>query len=124
MTAKEEVAPLGIKSERRKDTLIAHLDGELDHHHAKEIRDGLDSILDDPSVKNLVFVLTRLNFMDSSGIGVFIGRYKRIVKRGGAVCIAGVNPQIHKMLEVSGLYSIFKVYTGIQEAVDSLRGVS
>jgi stage II sporulation protein AA (anti-sigma F factor antagonist) len=115
---------LGIKHERKRDTLIAHLEGELDHHHAEEIREELDGLLNDPSIKNLVFNLEHLHFMDSSGIGVFIGRYKRITKRGGIVCIVRVNPQIHKILEMSGLYKILKVYIDVKAALNALRGVS
>jgi len=115
---------LGIKNERKRDTLVVHLAGELDHHHAEEIREELDSLLNDPSIRHLIFDLENLHFMDSSGIGVFLGRYKRIMKRGGTVCIVRVNPQIHKILEMSGLYKILKVYADVRAALEALRGVS
>lgn len=113
---------MGIKCKRKKDTLIAVLDGELDHHHAVKVREELDKLLQDTSIKNLIFDLARLNFMDSSGIGVFIGRYKTISKRGGATCIANVSQQLHKVIEVSGLYNIFKQYDSVKDALDDIQG--
>lgn len=109
-------------NERRKDILIVKLEGELDHHHAGEIRESLDELLEDQSIRHLVFDLRNLHFMDSSGIGVFIGRYKTISKRGGQVCITNINPQLARILDVSGLYRILKVYSTVEQAVDAIRG--
>ncbi|MBE3101946.1 MAG: anti-sigma F factor antagonist [Firmicutes bacterium] len=111
-----------ISNEKKRDILIVRLEGELDHHHAEEIRDTLDDMLEDVSIKHLVLDLSDLHFMDSSGIGVFIGRYKYINKRGGQVCITNVNAQLAKILDVSGLYRILKVYDTVQKAIDGIRG--
>ena len=113
-----------MSNTRKRDTLIVKLEGELDHHHAGEIRDSLDKQLEDPSIRHLILDLSNLHFMDSSGIGVFIGRYKTINKRGGQVCITHVNPQLGRILEVSGLYKILKVYDTIEKAIEGTRGES
>lgn len=113
---------MSIKSKRKKDTLIVALDGELDHHHAVKVREELDKLLDDSSIKNLIFDLTGLKFMDSSGIGVFLGRYKIISKRGGLVSIANVSHHLNKVIEVSGLYNILKAYDSVKDALDEIQG--
>lgn len=115
---------LRISLTRKADILIAKLEGELDHHHADDLRLALDSQLEDGSIKNLIFDLGGLNFMDSSGIGVFIGRYKIIRKRKGQACLTGVNSQLDKILDLSGLYRILKAYNSVQEAIDDIRGVA
>ena len=115
---------MNIRHERKKDTLIAVLEGELDHHQAGTVRDRLDRILDDEGIKNLILDLRSLTFMDSSGIGVFIGRYKRINKRGGIVAFAAVHPQAHKLLEVSGLYTIIQMHADVESARRAVQGVS
>lgn len=115
---------MNIQHERKKDTLIARLEGELDHHQAETVRDDLDRILDDEGIQHLIFDLRALTFMDSSGIGVFIGRYKRLNKRGGTVAFAAVHPQAHKLLEVSGLYTIIQVYADVEAARRAVQGVS
>ena len=48
--------------------------------------------------------------MDSSGIGMIMGRYKAISQKGGVVVVTGINPTINRMLELSGLYKIVEVY--------------
>lgn len=112
-----------VSSERKNDILIVRLEGELDHHHAEEIRDAIDEILEDTSIRHLVFDLTNLRFMDSSGIGVFMGRYKTISKRGGQACITNVNGQLARIMDVSGLYTILKPYGSVQEAINGIRGI-
>jgi len=109
---------------RKGDILIVPLKGELDHHSADKVRDSLDKLLEDTSIRHLILDLSDLFFMDSSGIGVFIGRYKIISKRGGHVCITNVNSQLHKVMEISGLYKILKKFDTVQHAVDGIRGVS
>ena len=122
MIRAKEAVTLLMSSIRKRDILIVRLEGELDHHHAEEIRESLDKQLEDPSIRNLILDLGNLHFMDSSGIGVFIGRYKTISKRGGQVCITNVNPQLARILEVSGLYRILKVYDTVQDAIKGIRG--
>jgi len=111
-----------MNNRRKKDILIVKLEGELDHHHADDIRNALDKQLEDLSIRNLILDLSNLYFMDSSGIGVFIGRYKTIRERGGQVCITNINAQLDRMLEVSGLYRILKVYDTVQDAIKGIRG--
>lgn len=112
-----------MSNQRKSNILIINLEGELDHHHAKEVRDYIDRILEDESIRHLLLDLSRLRFMDSSGIGVFIGRYKIISKRGGQVCLANINQQLDKILELSGLYRILKVYDTVDKAIDGIRGI-
>ena len=111
-------------NKRNGDIMIVGLEGELDHHHASDVREALDLVLEDISIRHLILNLRNLQFMDSSGIGVFIGRYKTIKKRGGQVCITNINPRLSKILEMSGLYRILKVYDTNEEAIDGIRGES
>jgi stage II sporulation protein AA (anti-sigma F factor antagonist) len=120
----KEAVDLLMDYDRKKDILIVSLKGELDHHHAAEIREFLDEKLKDPSIRHLILDLQSLHFMDSSGIGVFIGRYKTISKRGGQVCITNISPHLDRMLELSGLYRILKVFDTVKHAVDWIRGES
>jgi len=113
---------LRIRCSSDKHTLVVNIDGELDHHTADTLRDRVDYALEDPNIRHIVFDLKQLKFMDSSGIGVLIGRYKIVSQRGGLVAVAGVNPQIHKVFEVSGLYTIIKKYKDVQEALSDIRG--
>ena len=112
-----------FEGKKLRDTLVVSIGGELDHHTAEEIRERMDELLDDPTIKNVIIDAGNLSFMDSSGIGVFIGRYKKISRRGGSMAVANINNHIDKIFEVSGLYKIIKTYSSVQDALDDIRGV-
>ena len=111
-----------VRCSKDRHTLVVDIDGELDHHTADFLRDKVDSVLEDPNIKNIVFDLKKLKFMDSSGIGVLIGRYKVVSQRGGVVAVTGVTPQINKIFEVSGLYKIIKKYNSLDTALRDIGG--
>ena len=92
--------------EKKRDALTVRLTGELDHRAADALRGELDGLIDRAGARRLVLDLSGLEFMDSSGVGLIIGRYKRMKRRGGSVAVAGVGPGIDKVLRVSGLYQI------------------
>lgn len=87
-------------------SVTARLDGELDHFSADSVRDMLDGLIADRRVKYLVLDLRELKFMDSSGVGVIIGRYRRLAARGGGVRVFGANPQVDRLFKLAGLYRI------------------
>lgn len=91
-------------------TLIAKVSGELDHHIAGRIRDEADARIVKESIKKLIFDFSELNFMDSSGIGLVIGRYKLVKNYGGNVNIVSCNPCVNKILHMSGIMRIIDVY--------------
>ncbi len=97
-----------LKYEKHRSVVTVHLSGELDHGSAAQIRAELDRLIADPSVKRLIFDLSGLQFMDSSGIGMMIGRYKTMVRRGGSVAVRAGNRQVDRMMELSGLYQIIE----------------
>lgn len=102
--------------------MIISLIGELDHHNAKGLREYMDHRLEDPSIKHIIVDMKGLSFMDSSGIGVLIGRYKRVSGRGGKFGVIHIKPQVHRIFEISGLYSILRTYDTLEEALDDIGG--
>ena len=92
--------------EKKKNTLTVRLSGELDHSVAAAIRAELDELILDPRIRRLVFDLNELEFMDSSGIGLIIGRYKLMSRRGGSVAVSCPGGSVDKIFEMSGLYQL------------------
>lgn len=88
------------------DVLEIKLKGELDHNTAMLIRTDMDFILERNHYKKVIFNLSNLTFMDSTGIGVLLGRYRKIKDKNIYVGIKNSSPQIDKVLIVSGIYSI------------------
>lgn len=95
-----------IKHTARGDTMTVVLEGELDHHSAQSVRAELESLIASPHVRHLVLDLGMLSFMDSSGIGVVLGRYKTLAKRGGSVAVRSPNAHVDRIFAMSGLYQI------------------
>jgi len=89
-----------------RGTLTVHLAGELDHRVAADVRHELDRLIDETRVRRLVFDVSRLEFMDSSGIGLIIGRYKRLSRRGGSVAVADPDQRIDRLFQMSGVYQV------------------
>lgn len=95
-----------IKMENIGTTLVVKVAGEIDHHTAPELKDEIDREINLRNIINLVLDFDGVSFMDSSGIGVLIGRYKQIQARGGRTMVIRVRPQVDKILEISGLKKI------------------
>lgn len=87
-------------------TLVAKLEGEIDQSCAAEIRERLDKDINLHGISNLIMDFDNVSFMDSSGIGMLIGRYKLIKARGGKMLIVRVKPHVKKVMDVAGLSKI------------------
>lgn len=92
--------------ERRRQTLTVRLENELDHRAAAQMRAELDELLRDGSIRRLVLDLRKLSFMDSSGIGFIIGRYKLMARRGGSVAVMNADGRMDRIFQMAGLYEL------------------
>ena len=104
----------------QKNLVIEFLTSELDHHITHEVRDNIDTRLDSKSIKNIIFDFKNIRFMDSSGIGVIIGRYKKISNEGGKVSVVNVNDRVKKIFNLSGMNKIINIYDTYEEVASSL----
>ena len=87
-------------------SLIFRLVGELDEHSAEFVRRKLDAAITNDNYSAIVFDLSRLSFMDSTGSGVIIGRYKLARKQDKSVYVKNPSPTVDKIFKMSGLYEI------------------
>jgi stage II sporulation protein AA (anti-sigma F factor antagonist) len=97
-----------IVVKRQNDNITATLFGELDHHSADKVKAQLDDIIKEYNDMNLVLDLKNLSFMDSSGLGVLLGRYKKLKACGNRMYLKNPNSQVEKVFNVSGIYNIIK----------------
>ncbi|MDD4316213.1 MAG: anti-sigma factor antagonist [Clostridia bacterium] len=93
----------------KQSTLYIYLDGELDQSVADRLRAELDKCMGSSGVEKVVFNLRKLSFMDSTGIGLILGRYKKLRTKHIPLFFDEPSPQIDKVLKVSGLYDIIPV---------------
>ena len=98
---------MNISTTYENGMLVAFPAGELDEHSAELVRRELDpKIINDNNYSALVFDLSRLSFMDSTGVGMLLGRYKRLKKEGAEVFIEDPTVSVEKVLELSGIYEV------------------
>ncbi len=88
--------------------LIIQLPKEVDDHNCQGIKVASEHIIKEKKIKEVVFDCSNTVFMDSSGIGILLGRYKRMKELGGAVYIHGESGRIKKIFKMSGVYQIIQ----------------
>ena len=100
----------------KKNTLIVHVGGDFDLVSANEFREKIDKNLDETMCQNLLLDLAKATFIDSSGLGVILGRFRRIKANDGQMIIYGAKAGIRKIFEVSGILSLMSVCNTEEEA--------
>lgn len=108
---------LSLEVKHSRDVLIIRLCGELDHHTAENVRGTIEAELDKGIYTHLVLNLSALDFMDSSGLGVILGRYKQIRRLGGKMSLCSIRPSIYRLMEMSGLFRILAIYDDEKSAI-------
>lgn len=94
---------MSVKIINDENKLTAVLSGEIDHHIAKELRRDIDFAVREFQPEELVLDFAEVGFMDSSGIGLVMGRYKLMKEIGGKVIVKNPQNQIKKVMRLSGI---------------------
>ncbi len=94
---------MSIQINASDELVTVYLTGEIDHHSAREIREEIDRSLESNRPKMLVMDFKNVGFMDSSGIGLVMGRYKLMQAMDGAVKVVNTPNHIKKVMKLAGL---------------------
>ena len=101
--------------------LIATLQGELDLHTSPKFKEELTRLLDDHSnIKHFIMDVKGLSFVDSSGLGVILGRYRELHERGGRLFFVQANPQIKRILQMSGFQKISEFANSTSDVLERI----
>ena len=92
-----------LKKDVKGACLVLTVLGEIDHHSAKGLREAIDAELFDHRPKTLKLVLSEVSFMDSSGLGLILGRYTRMRELGGSMVLVEPTKQIEKILALAAM---------------------
>lgn len=98
---------LDIRSENGR--AVARLSGEIDHHNARELRTELDRYIITAQPRELAMDFGNITFMDSSGIGLIMGRSKLMKECGGRLEVRNTQPYIRRVLRLSGIERIVSI---------------
>ena len=95
-----------LKTDYKNDILTVYLNGEIDHNRASDIRTTIDSRINFLRPKKLELDFSRVSFMDSSGIGLIMGRYRAVGLVGGELKIKNIPENLSRIIELSGVTSL------------------
>ena len=99
-------------SEKDNHLIVAPI-GEIDHHNSMSLRTNIEKLFNRGTNKHIIFDFAGVTFMDSSGIGVLIGRYRELKKTGGHVYVINVSPECKPLFGVSGLFRIIPLHDSL-----------
>ena len=99
---------MAVKFKKAGNALIVIIDGEIDAESAPIMRRKIDVEYDVVGARDMIFDMSKVSFMDSSGIGMIIGRYKRVKAVGGIIKIHGAGKNVGRIIELSGLGKLVK----------------
>ena len=91
------------------DVFVVEISGEIDHHSAADLKERISREYERASVKDMELELSGVTFMDSSGVGMIIGRFKEAQKRGGSLSATGMSNELERLFELSGLHKIITI---------------
>lgn len=109
---------MGVRLIFKDGILTAVLSGEIDHHSAREIRNEIDSTASKVKPKKLILDFSAVRFMDSSGIGLIMGRCKLMQMWNGAVEIEKLPPNIKRIVSLAGLEQFCVIRKGNTDETD------
>lgn len=102
--------------------LLVKINGDIDHHTCEMLRQKVDQALEETNSRNILFCFAQVSFMDSSGIGVLIGRYKLVQRLGGRIAVACPSERVKEIFRLSALDKLFPFFETEEAALAELRG--
>jgi len=103
------------------ETAVLSLAGEVDVANAGQVRDAALKLIAG-GTKHLVVDLTSTDYMDSTALGTLVGLHKRLRESGGEVTIAGAQPRVKRLFDITGLTQVFRLYDDVSAALKEVRG--
>lgn len=117
----ERIVKMEITYIPKQRLILVRIVGEIDHHSAESIRHVVEKELRRTSAINVAFDFGAVTFMDSSGIGMIIGRYKTVAALGGAVIIFDANEQVKRIINMSGLSRLVIISDTMQKGITVMK---
>lgn len=103
--------------EAKNQTLIIHLPKEFDHHNCRNLKYETDLLMAENYISRIIFDFTNTGFMDSSGIGILLNRYKQMKAGGGRVSFYGAGPQVMRVLRIAGIPALMDQFDSKEAAL-------
>lgn len=109
-----------IKTRVEQNALIAKVFGELDLVIAEQFKATIEKELAAAKINNLILDLQDVTFIDSSGLGAILGRYKMLSEKQGKMVLLNPQPGVKRILELSGVLRIINIYADLSVALAAI----
>ena len=106
------------------DILIIEVEKEVDHHYSQDIRKKADILMECQGVVSVIFNFSKTCFMDSSGVGLVMGRYKKARLSGGKIVLTGLSPNIERIMKMSGVFKLVEKTDDVNSALNLIKNIS
>ncbi len=116
MSKNKEEAKMPVQITSTPKKITALLTGEIDHHNSAVIREIIDQAVRKQQPQLLIMDFGGVTFMDSSGVGLVMGRYRTVQNYGGKIEVANLSKQYYRVMRLSGIERLAKI--SVREAVD------
>ena len=100
---------MAVQIQIREETVQAFLSGEIDHHSAAQMREKIDESVIQSGAKTLVLDFSLVTFMDSSGIGLVMGRFRLMQENGGELVLQNLPAPLRKVMKLAGLDKLAEI---------------
>ncbi len=107
---------MNIKTENKY--LIVELDGEIDEYVCSDLKEDIDIAYNNSKAIDMIFDFKKTTFIDSSGVGMILGRYKKVAENRGRVFISGATNQVDKVFAISDIYRLIPQYKNIHDITE------
>lgn len=100
------------------DALVVKFIGDVDSVVCPSYKTKLETIIDENKYKKVIMDFTNVTFIDSSGLGLILGRYNQLKKHKGSLYMTGVNKQAEKIFNIAGIWTIMDKYDSLEQALN------
>ena len=105
-----------VTYEEHGDALTVRVSGEIDHHAAVAVRTGIDDVLVSRRPRQVNLELSGVSFMDSSGLGLIMGRFALVKRYGGELTVLDPSPAVQRMMDLAGMERMIPTRTSRKKA--------
>jgi stage II sporulation protein AA (anti-sigma F factor antagonist) len=112
---------LEIFTKKKDNALIVEISGELDMHTVDIFKEKIITAMERNNLTHLILNLKKCSFIDSSGLGAILGRYRELDKKGGQIYLVGLKPSVKKVFTLAGMLKIMKEVDNENQALMELN---
>ena len=103
-----------------KGALVVKFIGDVDNLVCSVYKNKLETIIEENKYKKVLMDFSNVSFIDSSGLGLILGRYNQLKKYNGNLYMTGVSRQIEKIFNIAGIWTIMGRYDNLEQAINTV----